>query len=56
MRNWTQILALFLGLSLHAQEATWTSVQDINPFIGTGGHGHTHPSEIPSWDARFIDQ
>ena len=44
MRNWTQILALFLGLSLHAQEATWTSVQDINPFIGTGGHGHTHPS------------
>jgi len=44
MRNWTQILALFIGLQLTAQEAEWTSIKDINPFIGTGGHGHTHPS------------
>lgn len=44
MRKLTQVLALLVGLSLHAQEAQWTSIQDINPFIGTGGHGHTHPS------------
>ena len=44
MRKWTQLLALFIGLQLSAQEAEWTSIKDINPFIGTGGHGHTHPS------------
>ena len=44
MRNWTQLLALLIGLQLSAQDAEWTSIKDINPFIGTGGHGHTHPS------------
>ena len=44
MRRLTQVLALFIGLQLSAQDAEWTSVKDINPFIGTGGHGHTHPS------------
>ena len=44
MRKWTQLLALFIGLQLSAQEAEWTSIKDINPFIGSGGHGHTHPS------------
>ena len=44
MRKLTQLLALFIWLQLSAQEAQWTSIKDINPFIGTGGHGHTHPS------------
>ena len=44
MRNTLLITNLLFGLTTMAQEATWTSVQDINPFIGTGGHGHTHPS------------
>jgi len=44
MRKLTQMLALLIGLQLSAQDAEWTSVKDINPFIGTGGHGHTHPS------------
>ena len=44
MRNWTLVLALLIGLQVSAQDAEWTSVKDINPFIGTGGHGHTHPS------------
>ena len=38
------IITLLFGLTSAAQEATWTSIKDINPFIGTGGHGHTHPS------------
>ncbi|CAI8444107.1 MAG: Uncharacterised protein [Cryomorphaceae bacterium] len=44
MRNTLLITALLFGLSTTAQEAQWTSIKDINPFIGTGGHGHTHPS------------
>ena len=44
MRNTLLITALLFGLTTTAQEAQWTSIQDINPFIGTGGHGHTHPS------------
>ena len=44
MRNTLLITALLFGWSASAQEATWTSIKDINPFIGTGGHGHTHPS------------
>ena len=44
MRNTLLITTLLFGLTTAAQEATWTSVLDINPFIGTGGHGHTHPS------------
>ncbi len=44
MRKLTQLLTLLIGLQLSAQDAEWTSVKDINPFIGTGGHGHTHPS------------
>ena len=43
MRNTLLITALLLD-GVSAQEATWTSIKDINPFIGTGGHGHTHPS------------
>ena len=38
------MLALLIGLQVSAQDAEWTSIKDINPFIGTGGHGHTHPS------------
>ena len=44
MSKLTQLLALCIGLQLSAQDAEWTTVKDINPFIGTGGHGHTHPS------------
>jgi len=44
MRNTLLITALLFGLTTTAQEAQWTSIKDINPFIGTGGHGHTHPS------------
>ena len=44
MRNTLLITALLFGLTTTAQEAHWTSIKDINPFIGTGGHGHTHPS------------
>ena len=44
MRRTLPLIALFIGLTLHAQQDEWTSVSDINPFIGTGGHGHTHPS------------
>lgn len=44
MRN-LLLLSLFLAFQFgHAQEAQWTSTKDINPFIGTGAHGHTHPS------------
>ena len=44
MRRTFPLIALLIGLTLHAQQGEWTSVSDINPFIGTGGHGHTHPS------------
>lgn len=37
-------MALLCFQPVRAQEAQWTSIADINPFIGTGGHGHTHPS------------
>ena len=39
MRRTLPLIALFIGLTLHAQQDEWTSVSDINPFIGTGGHG-----------------
>ena len=38
------IFALLTAFGLQAQHSQPTSVDDINPFIGTGGHGHTHPS------------
>ena len=44
MRKHLLITAVLLGFTSLAQEAQWTSIKDINPFIGTGGHGHTHPS------------
>ena len=44
MRETLLITSLLFGFSIAAQEGIWTSVKDINPFIGTGGHGHTHPS------------
>ena len=44
MRETLLITSLLFGFSIAAQEAIWTSAKDINPFIGTGGHGHTHPS------------
>ena len=44
MRKHLLITAVLLGCTSLAQEAQWTSIHDINPFIGTGGHGHTHPS------------
>ena len=37
------VVALVIGVSLaSAQPARLTSL--VNPFIGTGGHGHTHPA------------
>ncbi|MFZ9732364.1 MAG: GH92 family glycosyl hydrolase [Schleiferiaceae bacterium] len=37
---------LLFASALCATSAAWSqiSVADIDPFIGTGGHGHTHPS------------
>ena len=43
MRSSFLFCALILCSFVSAQSQP-SSVQDINPFIGTGGHGHTHPS------------
>ena len=31
-----------LGVKVHASE----KLNYVDPFIGTGGHGHTHPSAV----------
>lgn len=43
MRSSFLFCALLLYSLVFAQGQP-TSINDINPFIGTGGHGHTHPS------------
>ncbi|MGN6510016.1 MAG: GH92 family glycosyl hydrolase [Chitinophaga sp.] len=41
MKNWLLALALGLATAAHAQQTDYAS--KVNPFIGTGGHGHTYP-------------
>lgn len=41
MKNWLVALALGLASAAHAQQTDYAS--KVNPFIGTGGHGHTYP-------------
>jgi len=31
----------FLAISLYSQSTDYSKL--VNPFIGTGGHGHTYP-------------
>ncbi|HEX4886460.1 MAG TPA: GH92 family glycosyl hydrolase [Luteibaculaceae bacterium] len=38
MKNAILVFVLWSGFLGHAQYAKW-----VNPFIGTGGHGHTYP-------------
>ena len=38
-------MALFMG-SCTAHQETKTYVDYVNPFIGTGGHGHTYPGAV----------
>ena len=40
----TYFLSFFLSVVGAIAQSLPTNVADINPFIGTGGHGHTHPS------------
>ncbi len=39
-KNLVVIIAVFFNLPIFAQQ---NFVQYVNPFIGTGGHGHTYP-------------
>ena len=41
MKNWLLVLALGLAITAHAEQTDYAS--KVNPFIGTGGHGHTYP-------------
>ncbi|MFD2888364.1 GH92 family glycosyl hydrolase [Chitinophaga cymbidii] len=41
MKKWLAALALGLASAAQAQQTDYT--QKVNPFIGTGGHGHTYP-------------
>ncbi|MGX5817547.1 GH92 family glycosyl hydrolase [Chitinophaga lutea] len=41
MKHWLVALALGLATAANAQQIDYT--QKVNPFIGTGGHGHTYP-------------
>jgi len=40
----TRILLMIGGLTLACAASAQIRVSDIDPFIGTGGHGHTHPA------------
>jgi putative alpha-1,2-mannosidase len=33
----------FFALICNAVQSQINYVEDVNPFIGTGGHGHTYP-------------
>ncbi|QEH41028.1 GH92 family glycosyl hydrolase [Chitinophaga sp. XS-30] len=41
MKKWLVAAALGLATAAQAQQTDYT--QKVNPFIGTGGHGHTYP-------------
>ncbi|AWO00518.1 glycosyl hydrolase family 92 [Chitinophaga alhagiae] len=41
MKKW--LVALALGLACAAQAQQKDYAEKVNPFIGTGGHGHTYP-------------
>ncbi|WP_298712678.1 GH92 family glycosyl hydrolase [Chitinophaga sp.] len=41
MKKWMVLLALGLASAAHAQQKDYA--HKVNPFIGTGGHGHTYP-------------
>ena len=44
MRLKLLIILAFLGFSFHLQSQNQGFISDyVNPFIGTGGHGHTYP-------------
>jgi len=36
-----QMFCLLMAVSAFSQTKNYTSL--VNPFIGTGGHGHTYP-------------
>ncbi|TWU31799.1 GH92 family glycosyl hydrolase [Novipirellula artificiosorum] len=37
------LLFLVFAIPAHAQQAARSRVAEVNPFLGTGGHGHTFP-------------
>ena len=41
MKKWMVMLALGLASAAQAQQTNYA--EKVNPFIGTGGHGHTYP-------------
>lgn len=41
MKKWLVVLALGLVSATQAQQVNYA--EKVNPFIGTGGHGHTYP-------------
>jgi putative alpha-1,2-mannosidase len=40
------VLALFIAFSASAQKKKKDVTQFVDPFIGTGGHGHTYPGAV----------
>jgi predicted alpha-1,2-mannosidase len=40
--NWLAILLLFIGTATQAQQLT----RLVDPFLGTGGHGHVYPGAV----------
>lgn len=41
MKKTTLLLSLFVSIIAYSQNTAWSA--HVNPFIGTGGHGHTFP-------------
>ena len=55
-------ILLLMAISTAGMAATGDYVKYVNPFIGTGGHGHTFPGPVvphgmiqPSPDTRMLD-
>lgn len=40
------VVALFIGFSASAQKKKKDVTKFVDPFIGTGGHGHTYPGAV----------
>lgn len=51
LKNYNKCLLALLGFALPvaAYSQSKAQVDYVNPFIGTGGHGHTHPSALAPW-------
>src|SRR5579884_1244963 len=43
---WRCIAVLFCGLIVRCAQAQNTPSHYVNPFVGTGGHGHTFPGPV----------